>query len=52
MIGDKLKNFDVGVVVLNAGYVFKGPYIDLRDDEIERHICWNIPKARLGLRGA
>ena len=41
-IGDKLKDVDVGVLVLCAGYVFFGPYKDLTGDEVERHITTNI----------
>ena len=41
-IGDKLKDLDVAVVVINAGYVFNGPLNDLRDHEVENHINLNI----------
>ena len=41
-IGDKLKDVDVAVLVLNAGYLFNGPFKDLTNDEIESHIKLNI----------
>lgn len=41
-IGDKLKDKDIGILVLNAGYVFFGPYHLLKDDEVEKHMTTNV----------
>jgi len=41
-IGDKLKDLDVGVLILNAGYVYNGPYMMLYPNEIERHMTTNM----------
>lgn len=41
-ISEKVKDLDVGVLVLNAGYVQQGPYAELYDSEVERHMTTNI----------
>lgn len=37
-IGEKLQDLDVGMLVINAGYALGGPFTDLTDDEVEKHI--------------
>jgi len=35
-IGSKIKDLDVGIVVLNAGKALMGPFIDMHDYEVEQ----------------
>lgn len=41
MIGDKLKNFDIGMLFLNAGYLKNGAFADLPLNEIEQQVAVN-----------
>ena len=41
-IAEKVKDLDIGVLCLNAGYVYTGPYMLLNDNEVERHTTTNI----------
>jgi len=36
LIGDKIQDIDVGIVVLNAGKALTGPLVDMTDSEVEQ----------------
>ena len=40
-IADKLKEIDVGVLILNAGMGVMGPFKDITDEEVERTVTIN-----------
>jgi len=42
VIGDKLKDIDVAMLFLNAGWLLMGPFMDLTNDEIEQTINVHI----------
>lgn len=41
VIADKLNDLDVAILVLNAGYIIGGPFSELTDTEVEKHIQVN-----------
>lgn len=41
-IGEKLKDIDIGILILNAGWREMSPFICLSDDEIEQHVNINV----------
>jgi short-subunit dehydrogenase len=36
-----LKDIDIGILILNAGWGEMSPFINLTDDEIEQHVNIN-----------
>ena len=41
VVGEKLQDLDVGVLVLNAGFAHVGPFAEISDEELEKQVQVN-----------
>ena len=41
-IGEKVKDLDIGILVLNAGFVMWGPIAEIRDSDVEGQLTINM----------